>query len=129
MSSFSPPVVEPLLVWLLYLFLGRLRRVLPQVTLRGSTPFLAPVSCPSPAVEPCWVGGVFGALLGFIPCAVLFLRGLRFTQFTLPQVTLGGFLTFCHRVPDLLLPWWRRLGDNPSLMLSVLLLRRLACRG
>ena len=29
----------------------------------------------------------------------------------------------------LLLPWWHRLGDNPSLMLSVLLLRRLACRG
>ena len=39
--------VEPLLVWLLCLFLGRLRfpwRVLPLVILRGSATFLAPVS-------------------------------------------------------------------------------------
>ena len=71
------------------------RRVLPQVTLRGSAPFLAPVACPAPAVEPCcWVGGVFGAPLGFLPCAVLFLWGLRFVRLTLPQVALGGFLTF-----------------------------------
>ena len=36
---------------------------------------------------------------------------------------------FCHRVPVLLLPWWRRLAGNPSLLFSVLLLLRLACRG
>ena len=41
----------------------------------------------------------------------------------------GVFCLFCHRVPDLLLLWWRRLGGNPSLILSVLLLYRLACRG
>ena len=41
----------------------------------------------------------------------------------------GVFFLFCHRVPDLLLLWWRRLGGNPSLIFSVLLLRRLACRG
>ena len=37
---------------------------------------------------------VFGATLGFLPYAVLFLRGLRLVQLTLPQVTLGGFLPF-----------------------------------
>ena len=26
------------------------------------------------------------------------------------------FCLFCHRVPDLLLLWWRRLGGNPSLI-------------
>ena len=86
------------LFWCCFCALGRLRfsrRVLPQVTLGGSAAFLAPVACPAPVVEPCcWVGGVFGALLGFLPCAVLFLRGLQFAQLTLPQVALGGFLTF-----------------------------------
>ena len=99
--------------------------------LAGSATFLAPVGWPAPAVETCcWVGGVFGAPLGFLPCAVLFLRGLRFAQLPLPQVTLGGgvFCFFCHRVPDLLLLWWRRLGGTPSLIFSVLLLCRLACR-
>ena len=96
----------------------------------GSTTFLALVSWPPPAVEPgCWVGGVFGALLGSLPCAVLLLRGLQFAQLTLPQVTLGIFCLFCHWVPILLLPWWRRLGGNPSLLFSLLLLLRLACRG
>ena len=28
----------------------------------------------------------------------------------------GVFCLFCHRVPDLLLLWWRRLGGNPSLI-------------
>ena len=94
--------------------------------LAGSATFLAPVGWPAPAVETCfWVGCVFGAPLGFLPCAMLFLWGLWF-----PQVTLGGvFCLFCHRVPDRLLLWWRRLGGNPSLIFSVLLLRRLACRG
>ena len=45
------------------------------------------------------------------------------------RLPLGVFCLFCHRVPDLLLRWWRRLGSHPSLILSVLLLRRLACRG
>ena len=66
-----------------------------RLLLGGSATFLAPVTCPAPAVEPCcWVGGVFGAPLGFLPCAVLFLGGLRFAQLTLPQVALGGFLPF-----------------------------------
>ena len=86
--------------------------------LAGSATFLAPVSWPTPAVETCcWVGCVFGAPLGFLPCAVLFLRGLRFAQLPLPQLTLWGvFCLFCHRVPDLLLLWWRGLGSNPSLI-------------
>ena len=86
--------------------------------LAGSATFLAPVSWPTPAVETCcWVGGVFGAPLGFLPCVVLFLRGLRFVQLPLPQLTLGGvFCLFCHRVPYLLLLWWRGLGGNPSLI-------------
>ena len=66
-----------------------------RLPLGGSATFLAPVARPAPAVELCcWVCGVFGAPLGFLPCAVLFLRGLRFAQLTLPQVTLGGFLPF-----------------------------------
>ena len=60
--------------------------------LAGSAPFLAPVYWSTPAVEPfCWVGGVFDALLGFLPCAVLFLRGLPLAQLTLQQVPLGIF--------------------------------------
>ena len=65
----------------------------------------------------CRAGGVFGAPLGLLPCAVLILRGLRFAQLPLPQLTLGGvFCLFCHRVPDLLLLWWRGLGSNTSLI-------------
>ena len=73
--------------------------------LAGSATFLAPVSWPTPAVETfCGVGGVFGAPLGFLPCAVLFLQGLRFEQLPLPQLTLEGFsafsvtgcLTYCY---------------------------------
>ena len=61
----------------------------------GSATFLAPVSWPTPAVGTCCrVGGVFGAPLGFLPCAVLFLRGLRLAQLPLLQLTLGGFSAF-----------------------------------
>ena len=61
-----------------------------RLPLRGSTTFLAPVACPAPAVEfCCWVCGVLGASLGFLPGVVLFLRGLRLALLTLPQVTLG----------------------------------------
>ena len=60
--------------------------------LAGSATFLAPVCWSTPAVEPCcWVGGVFDALLGFLPCAVLFLRGLPLAQLPLRQVPLGIF--------------------------------------
>ena len=60
--------------------------------LAGSATFLAPVCWSTPAVEPCcWVGGVFDASLGFLPCAVLFLRGLQLAQLTLQQVPLGIF--------------------------------------
>ena len=73
--------------------------------LAGSATFLAPVRWPTPAVVTCcWVGGVFGTPLGFLPCAVLFFQGLRFAQLPLPQLTLGGFsafsvigcLTYCY---------------------------------
>ena len=61
----------------------------------GSATFLAPVACPAPAVELCcWVCGVLGASLGFLPGVVLFLRGLRLALLTLPQVTLGGCCLF-----------------------------------
>ena len=50
-------------------------------------------------------------------------------QLPLPQVALRGFCLFYHRIPGLLLRWWRRLGCNPSLVFSVLLLHRMACRG
>ena len=101
-----------------------------SLPLSGSATFLAPVCWPILAVEPCcWVGGVYGASLGSLPCAVLFLRGLQFAQLTLLQVQLGIFCLFCHRVPVLLLPWWRRLTSYPSLLFSGLLLLRLACRG
>ena len=66
----------------------------------GSATFLAPVSWPAPAVETCcWVSGVFGAPLGFLPCAVLFLWGLRFTQLALggfSAFSVTGCLTYCY---------------------------------
>ena len=61
----------------------------------GSATFLAPVACPTPAVELCCgVCGVFGAPLGFLPCAMLFLRGLRLAQLLCRRLPLGGFLPF-----------------------------------
>ena len=54
--------------------------------------FLAPVCWSTPAVVPCcWVGGVFAASLGFLPCSVLFLRDLRLAQPSRLQVPLGIF--------------------------------------
>ena len=119
--------------WYTTLFSTLCQRSFPccSLPLAGSATFLAPVCWPTPAVEPCcWVGGVFGASLCSLPCAVLFLWGLQFAQLTLQQLPLRIFCLFCHRVPVLLLPWWRRLGSSPSLLFfSVLLLLRLACRG
>ena len=71
---------------------------LPLLPHRGSAPlagaatFLAPVCWSTPAVVPCgWVGGVFAASLGFLPCAVLFLRACR-----LPWgFPVTGCLSFC----------------------------------
>ena len=70
---------------------------------RGSAPlagvatFLAPVCWSTPAVVPCgWVGGVFAASLGFLPCAVLFLRACSFPTCRLPWGFLvTGCLSFC----------------------------------
>ena len=60
----------------------------------GSATFLAPgLSC-SCSGALLWGLRCLGAPLGFLPCAVLFLRGLQLAQLTLPQVTLGGFLPF-----------------------------------
>ena len=76
---------------------------LPLLPLAGSATFLAPVCWSTPAVEPCcWVGDVFDASLGFLPCAVLFLRDLQLAR--LPS---SGFpWRFSgHWVSVLLLPW------------------------
>ena len=66
----------------------------------GAAPFPAPVCGSTSAVGPCgWVGGVFAVSLGFLPCAVLFLRACSLRSFPscrLPwcfQVT--GCLSFC----------------------------------
>ena len=66
------------------------RRVLPQVTLRGFRN-LSGSSCLSCSCGGALLWGLWclGAPLGFLPCAVLFLRGLLFAQ-----VTLGGFSAF-----------------------------------
>ena len=64
----------------------------------GAATFQAPVCGSTPAV----VGGVFAASLGFLPCAVLFFRGLQLAQLSQLQVTLGFS---SHRVSVLLLPW------------------------
>ena len=69
-----------------------------RLSLGGYATFVDPVACPAPAVELCWVCGVFGALLGFLPCAVLFLRGLRFALLTLPLVDLWGVSAFSDTV-------------------------------
>ena len=42
----------------------------------------------------CWVCGVFGAALGFPPCAVLFLWGLRFCAASPAAGCSSGFLPF-----------------------------------
>ena len=56
------------------------QRFLPQVTLRGLRKlfWLQLLVLLLRWSSVCWVCGVFGAALGFPPCAVLFLRGLRF---------------------------------------------------
>ena len=141
-APYRAPVGWPILQWTFVVglavswyttwFSTLCQRSLPcrSLPLADSATFLAPVCWPTPAVVPCcWVGGVFGASLGSLPCAVLFLRGLRFAMLTLQQVPLGLFCLFCHRVPILLLSRWRRLAGDPSLLFSVLLLLRLACWG
>ena len=70
----------------------------------GAAPFQAPVCGSTSAVGPCgWVGGVFAASLGFLPCAVLFLRACSFPRCRLPW---GFPVTGC--------PSW--LGFSPSLL-------------
>ena len=60
-----------------------------------------------------WVGGVFATSLGFLPCAMLFLRACSLRS--LPSSRLPwGFSG--HRVSVLQLPWWRGLGFSPSLL-------------
>ena len=115
---------------LLCLFLQRLRRFMPQVPLTGFRT-LSGSSCLS-----CSCGGAL--LLGLmslvrrlvvylVPCSSSGACSLR----SLPcrRLPLWVFCLFCHRVPDLLLRWWRRLGGYPSLVLAVLLLHWLAYRG
>ena len=105
------------------------------------------------AVDPFWCGE---AVSSFSPpplrgvgvcwasywCLLLCLCG--FPRSILPQVTLrglrtlsgsrclscscGGAMSVGFAVSALLLRWWRRLGCRPSLVVSVLLVHRLACR-
>ena len=79
-------LVEPLLVWLLCLFLGHLRfsAACPAAGCPyGSRTYLAPVSWPTPAVDVyCWVGGVLVHHLVFY---------LVPAQLPLPLLTLSGF--------------------------------------
>ena len=79
------------------------------------------------AVVPCcWVGGVSAASLGFLPCAVLFLRGLQLAQLSQLQVPLGIFRSpgVCPSASLV-----TSVGHQPFPSFSVLLLLRLACRG
>ena len=98
------------------------RSVLPQVTLRGFRT-LSGSSCLS-----CSCGGALLLAWWCLWCAAWVSTLCR----ALPPGSAAcagcpwGFSDFyVSQVPDLLLPWWRRLGDNPSLIFSVLLLRRL----
>ena len=66
----------------------------------GAAPFQAPVCGSTSAVGPCgWVGGVFAASLGFLPCAVLFLRACSLRSFPSCRLpwgfTVTGCLSFC----------------------------------
>ena len=106
------------------------RRLLPRVTLRGFRN-LSGSSCLS-----CSCGGALLWGLRCLWCAAWFSTLCRALPpgpavcAAYPAVSYpwGVFCLFCHQVPNLLLIWWRRLGGSPSLILSVLLLRRLACR-
>ena len=102
------------------------RRVLPQVTLRGFRNFSG---------SSCLSYSCSGALLWGLRCLWCAAWFSTLCRALPPGPAVGAgypwgvFCLFCHRVPDLLLLWWRRLGGNPSLILSVLLLRWMACRG
>ena len=66
----------------------------------GAAPFQAPVCRSTSAVGPCrWVGGVFAASFGFLPCAVLFLRACSLHSFPSCRLPWGfpvtGCLSFC----------------------------------
>ena len=104
--------------------------VLPQVTLRGLRN-LSGSRCLS-----CSCGGamsvgfavslvrrLFSALCRAPPPAPAVLR-----SFPCRRLPFGVSAFFWPRLPALLLRWWRRLGCRPSLVVSVLLLHRLACR-
>ena len=57
------------------------------------------------------------------------LRGLRtLSGSRCLSCSCGGAMSVGFAVSALLLRWWRRLGCRPSLVVSVLLLHRLACR-
>ena len=102
-SSFSPPA--QLLLSLLLEFASLPlpaapavfpRRVLLQVTLGGLRKLFwlqVPVLLLRRSYV-CWVCVVFGAALDFPPCAVLFLRGLRFCAASPAAGCSSGFLPF-----------------------------------
>ena len=105
-SSFSPPARRGVGYWSLLLEFASVPlpaapavfplRVLPQVTLRGLRKLFwlqLPVLLLRWSYV-CWVCGVFGAALGFPPCAVLFLRGLRFCAASPSAGCPSGFLPF-----------------------------------
>ena len=62
----------------------------------GAAPFQAPVCGSTSAVGPCgWVGGVFAASLGLLPCAVLFLRACSLSSFPSCRLPWGFQVTGC----------------------------------
>ena len=93
-------------------------RVLPQVTLRGFRN-LSGSSCLS-----CSCGGALLWGLQCLWCAAWFSTLCRAlppgpavcAAYPTAGYPWGVLCLFCHRVPDLLLLWWRRLGGNPSLI-------------
>ena len=87
---------------------------LPLLPLRGSAPLTGASACLTPGG---WAGGIFAAPLGFLPCAVLFLRACSVRCFPLGVFRSPGVCPFASLVT------WVGLQPFPSF--SMLLLLRL----
>ena len=114
----STPAVEPccwvgdVLIHHLVFYLVPAQLPLPLLTLIGCCNLSGSSLLVYSAVVPCcWVGGVFAASLGFLPCAVLFLRGLQLAQLPCCRFP-WGFSG--HRVSVLLLPFFFCASPAPT---------------